>query len=674
MADDSIDPASVEIVPDPAASPAAPAVPAPAAAASPAPATPAAAPAPAMDSIDPSSVEVLDPNEEPAWLKAAEWTLPAAGQIGGEAAGAALGAATGPAAPAAVPALAVAGGAVGNLTADAALDQMRRLAGVPRKQVDPMLSLGTGAAATGLSRFGAPILRGAIGAPSLGAVEDAGEAGMGKALEATDPITGEANPGPLKKSVSDVADELSGIGIRQSLGIPGDQAGSEIRNGLTQSSALNHTGAQDAALQPVRRLFEQKGKAIGDLLEPYKDVDADTTALADAAHMTPEGAFGGTIGDTVQKNGMKVSPAVQKMFQDASAMGDAGTDKVGSILGRLNTIQGMLGKPNLGTGDRYVLSELRDQYLDVAGDSQNIPQSVQNALKGPRAEYRTLKDYYRGFYGVGQTTSPAETGEFLWKQQPRALTTMLNEATPEETNHLANATGQYITNDGKFTGTETAKRFNEMKAQNPEAIKKLFGDGAWNDASTWSDKAKVEGKLLDQLKDPNFQGFYTQGANLAALNTPEAQGLASTVRRFQGLSKPEQARVAAELAFVSKPEGARNVIGGQRYFLLRGILFGGMGIGVFAHHPEGAVSLAALFGLHEGSAIAVREYPEMYLKMLRVAASGTPKGVYNAGYYGARMALGDAAGWLDRKVTDVHNAQTGPNPAAVPAPAAEATP
>lgn len=42
--------------------------------------TAAAAPAPPMDSIDPSKIEILDPSEEPAWLRAYDAPTPNPGQ------------------------------------------------------------------------------------------------------------------------------------------------------------------------------------------------------------------------------------------------------------------------------------------------------------------------------------------------------------------------------------------------------------------------------------------------------------------------------------------------------------------------------------------------------------------------------------------------------------------
>ena len=635
---------------------------------------PAAAPAPAFEDFPPpSEAKALDPNEEPAWLKAAEWTVPPAMMYGGEAAGAAVGAMTGPVAPLAAPALATAGAGVGNLLSDEALDQMRKFAGVPRKNIDPSMSLATGVGGSILGKMAAPVAGGLAkviaGAPSEKAIIDAGEEGAQSTLGKIDPITGAQAMGPLRQAAGDLATETGGVGVRESLGI----GPASTNNILSEPAALEHVGAQDSALQPVGRLFEKKGKAIGDLLEPFKDVDAPTTALADSAHMVEgaEGAniFGGTIGAEVRKNGMQVSPSAQKMFQEAAQMGENGTEKIGVILGKLNTIQGMLAKPNLGQGDRYVLSELRDQYLNVAGSSQNIPQSVQNALKGPRAEYRTLKDYYKGFYGVGATTSPAETGEFLWKQNPRALSTMLDEATPEETNHLTNATGQYITGDGKNTGAETVKRFSELKKQNPDALKKMFGTGPFSEASTWADLPKMQAALLDGIKDPKLQGAYVKGWQQGTLNTPEAQALAQARDKFLSLPKPEQARRAAQLQYISTPEGARSIIGGQRFFLARMVLFAPMGIGVAAHHPEVAAGLGALYAAHEGMAAAIRNNPEMYLDMLRAANSKTAQGLYRAGYFASRIAMYDSAAALER-----HFASNEEEPAAAPAPAAEPTP
>lgn len=611
--------------------------------------------------------------KEPWWLKGAEYTVPVVAQAGGDALGAAAGGALGllggPAAEMTVPLGAAVGGAAGagegNYRGDQFLNFLRKQAGVPEEPNDPTTSRLTGAAGSVVGKYGVPILgkmlsgggRALLGGPSEEAIGEAGEKAAQEAGKA------------LEKPAGDVAAEVGGAGVQSSLGIDPNTPANERAAAATGdfgSAALAHTQAQDSALAPVGRLFKKKGMEIGQILEPFKELPANTEALDNDG-----------IENVLKKNGYEMSPGVGKILDEARLQGQAGEQPLGEMMGRLNTIQGLLNKPSLKSGDRYVLGQLRDQYQDIINDVDNLPPQVQEQLKQPKAEYRTLKDYFdKHPQNIGSTATPGETGQNLMKLDPRAFNLMVNEATPEESDAIRGSVGRYILGEESTTkelgsGADVAKRFNEIKAANPEGVKKLFGDGPFAQASTWSDLPKMTDALVKGIKDPKLQNHYLDGWQLGSLNTPEAKGMADAMAKLKSLPQTEQARIAGEMGEVSKEKGydwGRYM----KYWLARNAAFGAIGgYGLGAHRPGMMIGAGLAIGARQYATKLIQDNPDLYLKMLRAANSETAQGIYQAGYYGSRLAMYEATSFLNDRLQGRGRSQ---QPAAAAAPAASPTP
>ena len=535
----------------------------------------------------------------------------------------------------------IAGAAAGNLAADYILNGIRREAGYPEEKINPLWSLGTGAVGEGVGRYVVPAAgaglkaagRFMIGAPAKEAIEAGGQAAVDAAAAAT-----EKAAGGLETAAKPVAEQQAAQQIGQSMGVdPGRLTSPERTSQDVYQESIRHRETQMGVLKPVGRLFKKEGEKIGHILDQYSDTDAVTTALAGLKDPN-------SIGGRMTEYNMHVSPATQQLLDDAVAVGNSGTDKVGKLLGSYRDIVQRLDAAK-NPDDQYVLGQLRDQYHDLLTDNDNLPAEAQRALYPLNQRYATMKDRIGDAFKIGRTSSPAETADELFKRDPVAVRDIVNEATPDELSRLREGAAAHILGDGNLSSDKIIERFNNLSRQHPEALKKIFGDSEFLEGKTWGDMPRVLKSVNENIRDPNLKGNLADGWAQAQA-TPEGKAFQDQLAKFRALPEPEQQRLSGMHEAFREQGKMRDMMSGQKYWLMRQLVFAPFGVGMLAHHRVAGAIAGGVWASRAATAKLVRDNPVAYLKFLRYAASPTAQGLKKAGYYMGKATMYDLANQL----------------------------
>ncbi len=174
----------------------------------------------------------------------------------------------------------------------------------------------------------------------------------------------------------------------------------------------------------------------------------------------------------------------------------------------------------------------------------------------------------------------------------------------------------------------------------------MFGSGPFSHADTWGDLPRMQQAAENNIRDPALKGSWIDGWQQATQNTPEARELADRLAEYRQLPSQAQAELTGQREAVSSRGSARDILSAQRYWLMRQIAFAPLGVGMAAHHPALAMAMGGIWLGREGVGAFIRSHPDMYLSMLRAAASPTARGLRQGGYYAGRLAMYDLARYL----------------------------